>query len=162
MEILREENGWKLGKRDNLCYLICPSGEERPLNTRWADHCANTFNHAVRNNWTWLERVYYIPSVVKNKVTVSKNKKNIRSDKVALFDRTHCTTEAQARLAINDVMPQAEAHFKECKQKYLDLLKSLQFSVGFNYEGDTHGIYNEYEYISFKMNSFAFQFSLDS
>lgn len=162
MELFKSENNWKLYKVDNnLFYLEVPeTGEKREIS--YSEHTAlNAFNHAVRTGWTWLKREYYTVSVIKSKVKVNKEKREIRSDKVELFNKTHYLTEAQAKMAINDVMPEALKKFEQCKDAYLKLHKDMDFGSGFNYDGDTHGIYNEYNYISFKMKGFDFQFELD-
>lgn len=162
MNLYKEENGWKLYKvNDKLFYLEVPeTGEKREIPYHW--HTAmSVFSHAVKYGWTWLKREYYTVSVVKSKVKIKKESKEIKSDKVELFNQSHYLTEAQARMAINDVLPEALKKFNQCKEAYLKLHKELEFSSGLNYDGDTHGIYNEYEYISFKMEGFSFQFELD-
>lgn len=159
--IIKEQNEWKLIKRDNAHFLVCPSGEEVKLSVTSEGNLNNCFNHAVTYNWTWLNRTYYTVSVVKSKIKVSKNQKQIRSDSVDKFEKSHYLTEAQALQAINDVLPEAEKHFNNCLAKYRELTKELNFSIGFNYDGDTHGIYNEYDYISFTMGKFNFQFEMD-
>lgn len=159
--IIKEQNNWKLIKKEDAYYLVCPSGEEVKLNVTSEGNLNNCFNHAVTYNWTWLKRTYYTVSLIKSKVAVGKNEKSIRSDSVDKFERSYYLTEAQAKQAINDVLPRAEQHFKTCLENYRKLANDLNFYVGFNYDGDTHGIYNEYEYISFKMDGFSFQFEID-
>lgn len=161
MKIIKEQNNWKLINKEDSYYLVCPSGEKVDL-TKYSEHTRNTcFNHAVTYNWTWLKRTYYTVSHVKSKIKVTKNEKQIRSDSVDKFERSHYLTEAQARQAINDVLPRAEQHFKKCLESYRKLTSELNFCIGFNYDGDTYGIYNEYDYISFKMDGFSFQFEIN-
>lgn len=160
--IIKEQNGWKLLKKEDIFYLVCPSGEEVKLSITHESNLNNCFNHAVKNNWTWLKRTYYTVSHIKSKIVVSKQESNmVRSDKLSQWEKNHYLTEAQAKQAINDVLPKAEEHFNTCLQKHKELTKELGFSIGYNYEGDSHGIYDEYQYISFKMEGFDFNFEIE-
>lgn len=160
--LIKEQNNWKLIKKDSVFFLVCPSGEEVKLSITSEGNLNNCFSHAVTKNWTWLKRTYYTVSVIKSKIKVSKDEKNVRSDSLDKFERAHFLTESQARQAINDVLPRAEEHFKKCLEGYKKITSENKFYIGFNYDGDTHGIYNEYEYISFKLDGFDFQFEIEN
>jgi hypothetical protein len=162
MEVLKQENGWKLGKKENIFYLICPSGEERKLSVTSQRNLDNAFNHAVENNWTWLDRTYFVPSVVKGKVRISKESSTfVRSDKVNEWEKGRYLTEEAAKAAIEKALPMALEKFILCQEKHNALCRELGFSLGFNYDGDSHGIYNEYQYISFTLDGFSFQFPIE-
>jgi hypothetical protein len=161
MEIIREENNWKLGKLDNVFYLICPSGENVKLSITSKVNLDNCFNHAVRNNWTNLDRTYFIPQVLGSEVKISKHTAMfVRSDKVEQWEKGKYLSKEDAKNAIEAVLPRAKDKFKACLEAYNKTCQDGQFSVGFNYDGDTQGIYDEYEYICFKMEGFNFQFKI--
>lgn len=108
------------------------------------------------------ELIYYGASVVKGKIKIERNTRGIYiKDNPANLVRYGYRTEAEARQAIGAVLPLAQAHFDECLKQYRELTSRLGFSIGYNYDGDGHGIYNEYEYISFKMQDFHFSFEID-
>ncbi len=122
----------------------------------------NAFNHAVKNNWTWLARTHYIPSVVKGKIVIStEENRSIRSSHVAQWEAGKYLTKQEATDAISKVFLISKERFDLCLKKHHELCNEMAFSIGFNYDGDTHGIYNEYEYISFKLHGFDFQFPID-
>lgn len=107
------------------------------------------------------EMVYYTVSVIKSEIKVEKNTISLTSKYTSdqLLKRTYLT-KAEAQSAIGEVMPKAQAHFNNCLALYRKLTQEMGFYMGFNYEGDTHGIYDEYEYISFVMDGFNFQFKV--
>lgn len=115
-----------------------------------------------------IELIHYSVTVICSKVTVTKETKTIYSYPQSSIDdiankmtKNVYLTKNAALDAINAVMPKAKSHFENCLKEFRDLKTRLSFSVGFNYDGDTHGIYNEYEYISFKLDGFDFQFILE-
>jgi hypothetical protein len=160
MYIVKSQNNWKLLTDDkNIYWLELPSGEKKEL--RYSEHtCINTFNHAVKYNWTWVKREYFIPSVVRSKIIIRKYDKDVKSDKLDLFNNNHYTSENQAKIAINDLMSLALEKFELCKKELKELENRLLFYKGYNYDGDSFGIYNEYEYISFTIQNINFQFEL--
>lgn len=54
------------------------------------------------------------------------------------------------------VQERAKVKAEEIVTEYQKLQQKLGFSVGFIYEGDTYGIYDEYQYISFKFDGYMF------
>ena len=161
MQIIKEQNGWKLGKKDGIHYLICPSGEEVRYGTS-PDNANMWFNRTVEKGWTHLERNYYTASVVKGKIAVNKHEyKFVRSDKVDEWGKGKHLTKESARAEIEKVLPKAREKFEACRAAHQKLQSEMGFNWGYNYDGDTHGIYDEYEYISFKMDGFDFQFPIE-
>lgn len=114
------------------------------------------------NKYT-TDLVYYSASVVKGKIVIGRDTRGIylNADPAKLV-KCGFRTELEARNAINEVMPKALRHYEECLNAYRELTSKMGFSVGHNYDGDTHGIYNEYSYISFSLDGFNFQFNIDS
>ena len=115
-----------------------------------------------------MELVHYTASVECSKVKITNETKTIYSspqksvDEIAVNMTKHVYLTKQAAIdAISKVLPRAQAHFETCLKEYRDLNKRLSFSVGFHYDGDSYGIYNEYEYISFKLDEFSFQFEIN-
>lgn len=114
------------------------------------------------NQYT-TDLVYYSVSVIKGKIKVSRDTRSIYLNaEPAKLVKYGFRTELEARNAINEVMPKALRHYEDCLNAYRELTSKMGFSVGHNYDGDTHGIYNEYDYISFSLDGFNFQFEIDS
>lgn len=116
-----------------------------------------------------MELVYYSASVVASKVKVTKVMKLIYSypersidDLARLMTLDKHLTKQAAIDAIKTVLPKAQAHFEHCQSELKALQNKLNFFHGYSYDGDTHGIYNEYDYISFKLDGFYFEFATDS
>lgn len=108
------------------------------------------------------ELVYYTVRVVASKIKVSKETRSLYiKDNATKLLKNKFLTKNDAENAIKLVLPKALEHFNTCLKEYQELAKRLNFSLGFNYDGDTHGIYNEYEYISFELEGFYFQFKID-
>lgn len=114
-----------------------------------------------QNTYT-TDLVYYSVSVIKGKVKVSKDTRGIylNADPAKLVAYGF-RTELEARNSINAVMPKALQRYQEYLDAYRELTTRMGFSVGHNYDGDTHGIYNEYNYISFSLEGFHFQFEIE-
>lgn len=112
------------------------------------------------NQYT-TDLVYYSASVIKGKIDIRRDTRGIYLNaEPAKLVKCGFRTELEARNAINEVMPKALRHYEDCLKAYRELTTKMGFSVGYNYDGDTHGIYNEYEYISFKLDGFNFQFEI--
>jgi hypothetical protein len=161
MEIIKDQNGWKLGKKDNVFYLICQDGEEIRYGTS-KDNAFQWFDRVIEKGWTHLTRNYYTVTVTNGKIITGKHQNNsVRSDKLDQWSSSVYLTAEEAKAAISLVLPKAKEKFEACQSAYLALHKEMGFSSGCNYDGDTHGIYNEYEYISFQMDGFHFEFPLN-
>ena len=107
--------------------------------------------------------VYYTVSVIASKIKTSKQVRDlyIKDDALKLLNGKYLT-KLDAENAIKEVILEAENKFNDCLEAFIKLERSMGFIVGFNYDGDSHGIYNEYQYISFKLKGFDFQFQIDS
>lgn len=106
--------------------------------------------------------IHYTVSVVKSKVVTEKHTRHIYGNDTGDNMRadTYYFTQKDAENAIMQVMPEAKEKFEKCLDAYTKLTQDLGFSKGFSYSGDTHGIYNEYDYIYFKIKGFNFQFEV--
>jgi hypothetical protein len=109
------------------------------------------------------EIVYYTVSVVKSKVKIEKNTRSIYiKDIPEKLIKERFLTKEQAQAAIETVLPRAKEKFEKCLEAHRTLCKELGFSTGFSYDGDTYGIYDEYDYICFKLEGFDFQFEINN
>lgn len=105
--------------------------------------------------------VHYTVSFIKNGPVVTKNSINIYSKTIPeKIVSGKYLTEKEAMDSFNKVLPIAVNKFNTCKSALSKLTTELNFSVGFHYDGDCYGIYNEYDYISFEIDGFYFQFEL--
>lgn len=108
------------------------------------------------------EIVYYTVSVIKSKVKIEKNTRSIYiKDIPENLIKNRFLTKDQAQSALEEVLPRAKEKFEKCLESYRTLCKESGFSIGFNYDGDTYGIYNEYDYLSFVIDGFNFQFEIE-
>ena len=162
MEIIKETNGWKLVKKDDSLYIVTPENYEEKYPVVSLDQATDWFDRSVEKGWIYLTRTYYTASVVNGEITTSKHEnRSVRSDKVEQWESGKFITKEAAREAIKVVLPKAKEKFLVCQDKLRGLCAEMGFDVGFNYDGDSYGIYNEYEYISFNMNGFDFQFPIN-
>lgn len=108
------------------------------------------------------EFVYYTVQVQNSKVKVTKNTRIIYiKDKAENLIKNKFFSEQEAREAIGKVLPMAKEKFNTILEAYKKLTNDLQFSIGYNIDGDYYGIYNEYSYIAFHLDGFDFQFNIN-
>ncbi len=109
------------------------------------------------------EIAHYTVSVVGSEVQVERHKRSLYvKDDFRNIVKNYYLTKAEATAAIMEVLPEAQAKFKVCAEAISKLESELGFIKSYNYDGDTHGIYNEYESISFELKGFRFQFRLEN
>lgn len=104
---------------------------------------------------------YYTVSVVKSKITISKYNRAVYLNDIpenVIKDKYFSAHDAET--AIELVMPHAKRKFSECLDAVMNLKRRMNFCVGFSYEGDTHGIYDDHQYISFDLDGFSFSFEM--
>lgn len=101
----------------------------------------------------------YRPSVRKSLIVFDKSERSVyKSTHPEHILNMKYLTELEAREVIAPVYIKAIEKFKECIAAKQELHARLGFNSGVNYDGDVHGIYNEYEYVSFEMDGFHFEF----
>lgn len=104
---------------------------------------------------------YYTVSVVRSQIVVVRQWRDIyTNDTPENLIKNRYLTENEAREAINKVRPRAIEKYNNCLKAFEELKRNLGFSVGFNYEGDSCGIYDEHYYIEFNMDGFDFNFEI--
>lgn len=159
MEVIESKNGFDLLKDNDNFFIRTPNKDLERLNIKRLETCLNHLNGVADRGWTWLTRDAYYPSVIKGEIKINKETSSyVRSDKVEQWEKSHYTTEEDAKSAISNILPLAITEFNRRKELY----DSLGFSIGFNFDGDYHGIYNEYYYISFQLEGLSFQFELNN
>ena len=105
---------------------------------------------------------YYKVSVVASKIVICHYVKSLYIiDTAEKVVKLKYLTKAEAEAAIKEVLPEAEAKFEMCRKAYNKMEQELGFSKSYSYDGDTHGIYNEYESISFDLKGFYFEFRIE-
>jgi len=128
-----------------------------------ASEVERTHPHAeiIRGKYV-TDLVYYSVSVVNGKIVTEKQTRTINIKcEAEKITRGRYLSKSIAEEAIKKVLPEAQKHFENILKAYRELSSSMKFSIGHNYDGDTHGIYNEYDYVSFELNGFHFQFPID-
>lgn len=107
--------------------------------------------------------IYYIPYVNRGQLILSKQDRPIyiKDDPVKLA-RGKFFTKKEATDAITPSFDLAKIKFKNCLDRFNALKNELEFSVSYTYDGDTHGIFDEYSYISFKIDGFDFSFEINT
>jgi hypothetical protein len=105
--------------------------------------------------------IYYTVSVVRGEIVISENERSIYiKDNPENLIKDKFLTKKDAENAISPVFLKAKIKFKKCLDKLNDLKNELGFYISYTYEGDTHGIHDEYQYISFKIDGFDFSFEI--
>lgn len=134
-------------------------------NERFAKNRATVLAEIKRLNpdaeATETKFIYYTVSVIQSKIVVEKNERNIYGNDTVNILKDKYLTEKDAKDAILKVLPDAKAKYEACLSAYVKLRQDMGFSIGNSYDGDTYGIYNEYEYIYFKMDGFSFEFEIN-
>ncbi len=154
-----EKDGWILFTENKKYVAVTPEGYESPLYCPDANLIEKYFNDAVERGWVWVNYDYYVPSVYMSNIVVTKNKAPRRSNIPVPKDRF--LTKESALKAIEEVFPEAEYKFLKCLDALVKLQKDMDFESGSFYEGDTHGTYNDHDFISFYMKGFHFSFDQD-
>lgn len=134
-------------------------------NERFAKNRAAVLTEIKRLNpdaeATETKFTYYTVSVVQSKIVVGKEERHIYGNDTPTILKDKYLTEKDAKDAILKVFPNAKAKFEACLGAFIKLRQDMGFSIGNSYDGDTCGIYNEYEYMYFKMDGFSFQFEIN-
>lgn len=65
-------------------------------------------------------------------------------------------TESEAREDFKIAKEMAEKKSEKIIREIDRLKKRIGFEISFNVEGDTHGIFNEYQYITFTVKGYRF------
>ena len=101
----------------------------------------------------------YRPSVLKSLIVFDKSERSVyKSTHPEHILSMKYLTKSEAREAIAPVYIKAIEKFKKCIAAKQELHARLGFNSGFFYEGDKYGIDDEYDYISFEMDGFHFEF----
>jgi hypothetical protein len=103
---------------------------------------------------------HYIPSVNCGKIVVNKRGQSVWESYPKNIGGLYLTKQ-QATEAIQAVFPKAIEKFNACKLALDELRKTMDFTIGNHIEGDTHGIDLEYQYISFSIDGFGFDFEYE-
>lgn len=160
MKLIKEVSGWKFFKGDNLNdYTI-----ETPDGTsQYYKNCLErTFDDAVKRGWIWVDREYLIGEIINNGIQIDKRKKQVRSDKLDLFIDNHHIEKESVIEKLNPILVKAKEKFEVCSKKFLSLQNELDFDINYQMLGDTHGIYEDYLYISFTMDGIYCRFELEN
>lgn len=108
---------------------------------------------------------HYTVSVIQSKIVTHKETTRlagiIKADRQAEYIASKYLTPQSAIEAIKVVLPYAIEHLKTCQAELKAIENRLGFNFGYTYEGETYDIYNEYSYISFKLNGFNFEFEIE-
>lgn len=111
--------------------------------------------------------IHYTVSVVQSEIKVEKNKRVICSSPDLLPEeyasrlvKSYYLTKQDAKNAIEPFLPAAQEKFKLCLEQYRAMLNKFEFSFGTSVDGDTHGVHI-FDYISFDMGGFHFQFQVN-
>lgn len=105
-----------------------------------------------------VDIVYYVVSYSDGAVRTRRRTRSIYTT-VPNLD-SYFLTKSRAVAAITEYVPAAVEKFQRCVSA-LDALKaSLGFDVSYVVEGDTHGVDDDYQYLSFEMGGFSFVFRI--
>lgn len=160
MELIKETNGWKLYKNENLNdYTVeTPEGFKQ----YYKFFRIENFDRAVNNGWIWLDVEYFTGSIINSEIKVKKNKKQIYSNKHDLFLNSHHTTKEAVIESLKPILSKAKEKFEICKELLNKIQDENDFNVDYTMEGDTHGIYEDYLHISFNIDGVFCKFMLNN
>lgn len=162
MNIIKSNKGFILYKTIDNSYIIEAQNKMQANYGKVSElRAINMFNSAIERGWFYVDKEYYTISFLNRKAIVRKHKKQIRSNKEDLFLKNHYISKKQAIKATKHLLPLAGEKYSKVIKAYHDLHKELDFESGYHYEGDSYGIYNEYEYIRFKIENVEFTYTID-
>lgn len=151
-------NGFTLNQDENgKYYVTAPTGHIERLSSPHEETAKRHLESIKERGFLWTEMTYYTACVEQSKIKINKETKKAKNTHATLSANQYAT-EAEARAAINEVLPKAKEKFLACQKALRDLSFNMNFAQGHSYEGDTYGIYNEHDYISFDMDGFYFSF----
>lgn len=162
MNIIKSNKDFTLYKTIDNNYIIEAQNKMQANYGKVSElHAINMFNNTIERGWCWVEKEYFTISFLNAEAIVKKHKKQIQSNKEDIFLKNHYISKEQAIEATKHLLPLADERSTKIINAYNDLHKVLDFESGFHYEGDSHGIYDEYEYISFKIENVEFTYTID-
>lgn len=161
MELIKETNGWKLYKEPNVHKFEIETPEGfKSINNR-ISFTINEFDRMVERGFIWLDREYFTGTIIDSEIKVEKRKKQIMSNKHDLFLNSHHTTKEAVIESLKPILAKAKEKFEICKELLNKIQDENDFNVDYTMEGDTHGIYEDYLYISFYIDGTFCKFELN-
>lgn len=161
MELIKETNGWKLYKEPNVHKFEIETPEGFKSITNRISFTINEFDRMVERGFIWLDREYFTGQIINGKIEVEKHKKQIQSSKQDLFLKNHSITKEDVIEKLKPILIKAKDKFENCRQKLVLLQNELEFDVNYMMLGDTHGIYEDYLYISFTIDGIFCKFEFN-
>lgn len=158
MELVKENNNWKLFKGENLNDFTVETPEG--FKQYYKFYRESSFDDAIVRGWIWIDKEYFIGGIINSKIEVEKRKKQIRSDKVELFLKTHNITKEAVVEKLKPILVKAKEKFELCKNRLFELQKELDCDIDYTMLGDTYGIHENYLHISFAMDNVFCKFEV--
>lgn len=161
MELIRESQGWKLYEDKPTFFTVeTPEGFKMDLRCN-KQSVQKRFEETIERGWVWIDFEFFVGSIFDSKIEIEKKKKSIRSDRFEKFKNDYSTTKEQENERLKPILKKAIDKFNECEQAFLKLQRELEFNVDFSMFGDTYGIYESYQYISFDIEGVYCKFKID-
>ena len=162
MNIIKSNKGFILYKTIDNSYIIEAQNKMQANYGKVSElHAINMFNSTIERGWFWVDKEYYTISFLNEEAIVRKRKKQIKSNEEDLFLKNNYISKEQAIEATKHLLQLAKEKSSKVIKAYHDLHKELDFESSYHYEGDSYGIYNEYEYIRFKIENVEFTYTID-
>lgn len=169
MELIKETNGWKLLREPRLhkYEIVSPEGFKTTSNR--IVFLINEFDRIVERGWIWIDVEYFTAQIENSEIVTQKQKRQIQSDKYDKFVNTnnfltqsHYMTVNEAKEKLQSVLAKAKKKYELCKEKFLAIQDEFDFEVEHQMLGDTHGIYEDYLYIGFKIDGIFCKFDINN
>ena len=159
MKVIKETNGWKLYKGENLndFTVETPNGFKQ----YYKFYREEEFDRAVVRGWIWFKVDYYKGHIEDGKVIVTKHDKQIQSDKHDLFLKNYSITKQDVIDKLKPILIKAKDKFKNCEKLLSELQKQFDFEVSYTMLGDTYGIYEDHLDITFEIDGVFCKFRID-
>ena len=168
MELIKEIDGWKLFKEQNVhkFEILTPEGIKQ-VNNR-ISFSIDEFERMVQRGWIWIDVEFFTASILNSKIVTKKEKRSIQSNKYEKFVNTknfyvfpHYMTEKDANESLKETLKKAKEKFEICKELLNKIQSENDFIVDYTMEGDTHGIYEDYLHITFNIDGTFCKFELN-
>ena len=159
MEKIAEKNGWKLFRVNNSENHVMETPEGIQQQNKYFN--INNFEEVIKRGFIWVDFEFFTGTIKNGKIEIEKRKKQVRSDKIHLFKKSHFIDKNSVIAKLTPILKKADKKYNFCRNEIIKLQQNLDIVIDYAMYGDTHGIYEDYMYINFKINDVECTYILD-
>ena len=155
--LIQELNGFKLYKVFNTNYfeVETPEGFKQVYK-----HPTFSFEETISRGWIWVEVEYFTATIKNSEIKINKAKKQIKSNSYNMFLKSHFIDAEKLKNKLKLTLKKANVKFDRCFEAFEKLKKEMDFDLDYQMYGDTFGIYEDFQYISFKIDNVYCEYQL--